>query len=81
MEGVINSLLNQIDVVFGISYNLLDIKCNFLRNDKFIVLRETKEGGEKSLELFTYQFLVGIFLIFSTIGGILFVHKFIFIIF
>ena len=71
------SLLNQIDVVFGISYNFLDIKCNFLRNDKFIVLRETKEGGEKSLELFTYQFLVGIFLIFSTIGGILFVHKFI----
>ena len=56
--------------------NLYNIKCRFAKNDKYIILNELDSAGKRAIVLSTFQFLVGIFLLISILGGIFLVHKY-----
>lgn len=56
--------------------NLYNIKCRFAKNDKYIILNELDSAGKRAITLSTFQFLIGIFLAVSVLGGICLVHKY-----
>ena len=56
--------------------NLYNIKCRFAKNDKYIILNELDSAGKRAIVISTFQFLVGIFLAISVLGGIFLVHKY-----
>jgi len=62
--------------IINIIGNLYKIKCRFAKNDKYIILNELHSAGKRAITLSTFQFLIGIFLAISVLGGICLVHKY-----
>ena len=67
---------NATNQVLTIYEDLINIKCNFAKNDKNIILNEIKSVGSRAFVIAGFQFLVVIFMGISILSGILLVHKY-----
>ena len=56
--------------------NITNIRCDFVKNDKNILLNQVDSAGHKGVILCTFRFLIGIFSAISVLTGILFVYKY-----
>ena len=71
-----NEIYNVTSQILKVYADLFNISCAFAKNDKNIILNELKSAGNRAIVMSAFQFLIGIFLGFSILAGILFVHKY-----
>ena len=71
-----NGLIRLSNRAINITNNLTDVKCNFAKNDKNIILNEIESGGKKAIIITACGFLVGAFLGLSVLFGIALVHRY-----
>ena len=68
-------LIKTADLV-NLSSSLVNINCNFARNDEMIVLGEMDSFSKYGVAICALSFLVGILFGLSILAGILFVHRY-----
>ena len=71
-----NRLQEVNEKALNISLNLTDVRCNFARNDKNIILNEAHSFGKRGVTLCAFALLVGFLLGISILTGIFFVHRY-----
>ena len=59
-----------------LTYNLTNVTCRFVRNDKNILVNEIDDAGKYSIAMCVMSILIAIFLCISIVSGILLVHKY-----
>ena len=59
-----------------LTYNLTNVTCRFVRNDKNILVNEIDDAGLYSIAMCVMSILIAIFLCISIVSGILLVHKY-----
>lgn len=60
----------------NISHNITDVRCNFAKNDKNIILNEANSWGKRGIVLCTFSLLIAYLLGISVVTGILLVHRY-----
>lgn len=71
--AILSQVTNQ---SLGLISNITNIRCDFVKNDKNILLNQVDSAGHKGVILCTFGFLIGIFSAISVLTGILFVYKY-----
>ena len=76
LKGYYGELINITDRSLDLTYNLTNITCRFVRNDKNILMNEIDDVGKYSIAMSAISILIAILLGISIVTGILLVHKY-----
>ena len=76
LKGYYDRLIVITNRSLDLTYNLTNVTCRFVRNDKNILVNEIDDAGKYSIAMCVMSILIAIFLCISIVSGILLVHKY-----
>ena len=76
LKGYYDRLIVITDRSLDLTYNLTNVTCRFVRNDKNILMNEIDDVGKYSIAMSAISILIAILLGISIVTGILLVHKY-----
>ena len=69
-------LIDIADRSLKLCYNITNVTCRYMKNDKNIFMNEIQTAGKESINISIFSFFIGTILGISVVSGILLVHKY-----